>query len=99
MALFLVTGATAGFGEAITRAAVTAGHRVIAAGRRKDRLHALADRLGEAVLPLELDVSDADAVAALPDSLPPAWREVDVLVNNAGLARGLGPAQIGRAHV
>lgn len=92
MALFLVTGATAGFGEAITRAAVTAGHRVIAAGRRKDRLHALADRLGEAVLPLELDVSDADAVAALPDSLPPAWREVDVLVNNAGLARGLGPA-------
>ncbi len=44
-------------------------------------------------MPLTLDVTDAAAVAALPGSLPEGWREVDVLVNNAGLALGLDPAQ------
>ena len=48
--------------------------------------------LGPALLPLRLDVTDAAAVAALPGSLPEGWREVDVLVNNAGLALGLDPA-------
>ncbi|HEY0185818.1 MAG TPA: SDR family NAD(P)-dependent oxidoreductase, partial [Rhodopila sp.] len=82
----LITGATAGFGAAMARRFVRDGHRVIAAGRRADRLHALRDELGAALLPVTLDVTDADAVAALPGSLPPDWREVDVLVNNAGLA-------------
>ena len=89
----LVTGATAGFGNAIARRAVRDGHRVIAAGRRAERLHSLRDELGEAVLPLTLDVTDAAAAAALPGSLPPGWQEVDVLVNNAGLALGVSPAQ------
>ena len=89
----LVTGATAGFGDAITRRAVRDGHRVIAAGRRADRLDALRAELGEAVLPFPLDVTDGAAAAALPGSLPDGWREVDVLVNNAGLARGVAPAQ------
>lgn len=88
----LVTGATAGFGAAMTRRFVRDGHRVIAAARRVERLQALHTEFGEAVLPLALDVTDAQAVAALPNSLPPAWREVDVLVNNAGLAMGLDPA-------
>jgi 3-hydroxy acid dehydrogenase/malonic semialdehyde reductase len=88
----LVTGASAGFGAAITRRLVSDGHRVIAAARRAERLQALRAELGEAVLPLTLDITDAAAVAALPASLPEAWREVDVLVNNAGLALGLGPA-------
>ena len=88
----LVTGASAGFGAAMTRRFVGEGHRVIAAARRIDRLRALQAELGRAVLPLELDVTDAAAVAALPGSLPPEWREVDVLVNNAGGARGLDPA-------
>ena len=88
----LVTGASAGFGAAMTRRFVGDGHRVIAAARRIDRLRALQAELGAAVLPLELDVTDAAAVAALPGSLPPEWREVDVLVNNAGGARGLDPA-------
>ncbi len=87
-----VTGATAGFGAAITRRLVRDGHRVVATGRRKDRLDALAAELGAAVLPFVLDVTDAAAVAALPDSLPEGWREVDVLVNNAGLALGVAPA-------
>jgi 3-hydroxy acid dehydrogenase / malonic semialdehyde reductase len=88
----LVTGATAGFGAAITRQLVQAGHRVIATGRRAERLDALAAELGDAVLPFPLDVTDTGAVAALPGSLPDGWRAVDVLVNNAGLALGLDPA-------
>lgn len=89
----LVTGASSGFGEAITRRAVRDGHRVVAAARRRDRLEALAAELGAAVLPVTLDVTDAAAVAGLPDALPNGWRDIDVLVNNAGLALGLDPAQ------
>jgi len=89
----LVTGATSGFGHAIARRLVRDGHRVIAAGRRADRLAALHRDLGQSLLPLTLDVTDAAAVAALPGGLPEGWREVDVLVNNAGLALGLDPAQ------
>jgi 3-hydroxy acid dehydrogenase/malonic semialdehyde reductase len=89
----LVTGSTAGFGAAMTRRFVRDGHRVIAAGRRADRLEAMRAELGAAVLPLALDVTDAEAVAALPGSLPDGWQQVDVLVNNAGLALGLAPAQ------
>ncbi len=92
MSIALVTGATAGFGEAITRRLVRDGHTVIATGRRKDRLDALAAGLGGAVLAFQLDVTDAVAVAALPGSLPAGWAEVDILVNNAGLALGLAPA-------
>ena len=88
----LVTGATAGFGDAIARRLVRDGHRVIATGRRADRLSALQSDLGDALMPFVLDVTDTTAVAALPASLPADWREVDVLVNNAGLALGLEPA-------
>ena len=87
-----VTGATAGFGRAIAQRLVGDGHRVIAAGRRAERLDALKSELGDRLLPVVLDVTDTAAVAALPGSLPEAWREVDVLVNNAGLALGLDPA-------
>jgi len=93
----LVTGATAGFGAAITRRLVADGWRVIAAGRRQDRLDALAAELDDDVLPVTLDVTDGAAVAALPGSLPEGWQDVDVLVNNAGLALGLAPAQLSDA--
>jgi 3-hydroxy acid dehydrogenase/malonic semialdehyde reductase len=72
---------------------VQAGYRVVAAGRREERLRALEEELGAKVHPLRLDVTDAAAVATLPAALPEAWRAVDVLVNNAGLALGLDPAQ------
>jgi 3-hydroxy acid dehydrogenase / malonic semialdehyde reductase len=88
----LVTGASSGFGAAMTQRFVRDGHRVIAAARRTDRLRALHAELGAAVLPVALDVTDAAAVAALPGNLPLEWREIDVLVNNAGGARGLDPA-------
>lgn len=90
--IVFVTGASAGFGAAIARSFVNGGHRVVATARRKDRLDALAAELGDALLPLELDVRDADAVAAAPASLPADFAAIDVLVNNAGLALGLEPA-------
>lgn len=89
----LVTGATAGIGEAVARRFLRDGHRVIAAARRRARLDALHAEFGDRLLPCALDVTDPAAVAALPDALPEAWRAVDVLVNNAGLALGLDPAQ------
>lgn len=89
----LVTGASAGFGEAITRRLVSEGYRVVAAARRLDRLDALKAELGGAVLAFPLDVTDAAATDALPASLPEGWREIEVLVNNAGLARGVAAAQ------
>ena len=91
--IVLITGASAGFGAAMARSFVQAGHRVIATARRKDKLDALAAELGHALFPVELDVTDAAAVAALPTQLPAEWEQVDVLINNAGLALGLGPAQ------
>ena len=88
----LITGATAGFGAAIARRFVRDGHRVIATGRRTERLDALARELGEALLPRPLDMTDSAAIAGFIGSLPRPWREIDILVNNAGLALGLSPA-------
>lgn len=90
----LITGASAGFGADIARALVPQGHKIIATARRLDRLQALAEELGpDNVLPVELDVTDPTAVFAAIEGLPDAWQAIDVLVNNAGLALGLEPAQ------
>lgn len=94
----LVTGASAGFGEAIARRFIADGHRVIATARRGDRLEALHKELGANLLPFVLDVTDKAAVGALPGSLPEGWREVDVLVNNAGLALGVAVAQVAKVE-
>ena len=90
----LVTGATSGFGDSCAEAFDRAGMRDIATGRRKERLEALAARLGkDRIHPLVLDVQDRAAVEEAVASLPPALSAIDVLVNNAGLALGLEPAQ------
>ncbi|MHA7634563.1 SDR family NAD(P)-dependent oxidoreductase [Corallococcus sp. M7] len=94
--IVLVTGATAGIGQAIARRFVKEGARVIAAGRRGDRLDALKAELGERLLPVTLDVTDKAAVKAAFASLPADFAQVDVLVNNAGLALGMEPAQAAR---
>lgn len=93
MSIVFVTGASAGFGLAIAeRFLADAGTRVIASARRADRLQALADRFPGRVLPLPLDVADRPAATAVLAALPAEWAEVDVLVNNAGLALGLSGA-------
>lgn len=81
MGVWLVTGATAGFGAAIARRAVRDGHRVVATGRRVARLEALRDELGaDKCHIVDLDVRDRAATEALLKDLPAAWAEVDVLV-------------------
>jgi 3-hydroxy acid dehydrogenase/malonic semialdehyde reductase len=88
----VVTGASAGFGAAIVRRFADTGARVVACARRLDRVAALADELGEHVLPLALDVRDRTAVRLAFDTLPEPFASIDVLINNAGLAKGLEPA-------
>jgi 3-hydroxy acid dehydrogenase/malonic semialdehyde reductase len=88
-----VTGASNGFGAAIVRRFAAEGSRVVALARRQDRLAQLAADLGDGVLPVTLDVRDRAAVQAAVAGLPAEFAEIDVLVNNAGLAKGLKPAQ------
>ena len=92
MKIVFVTGATSGFGAAIARRFANAGANVIAAGRRFDRLEPLRAEFGERLHAIGLDVRDRAAVAAAVAGLPAEFAEVDVLVNNAGLAVGLEPA-------
>lgn len=91
--IVLVTGATAGFGAAMARKFVQHGHRVIATGRRKDRLENLAAELGTALLPVALDVTDKASIEQALQALPGDWKDIDILINNAGLALGIEPAQ------
>lgn len=90
--IVLITGATAGFGLAIARRFAADGARIIAAGRRADRLKALRVELGSACHTLTLDVRDRAGVAAAVAGLPADFAAIDLLVNNAGLAVGLEPA-------
>lgn len=90
----LITGATAGFGQALARTFVAGGWRAVVTGRREDRLAALVDELGaDRVHPLAFDMRDDAAMARMLDGLPDGFRDIDLLVNNAGLALGTGPAQ------
>jgi 3-hydroxy acid dehydrogenase/malonic semialdehyde reductase len=88
-----VTGASSGFGAAIARRFAASGARVIASARRAERLKDLAAELGSSVFPITLDVQDRAAVFAAISDLPAEFAEIDVLVNNAGLALGQDPAQ------
>jgi serine 3-dehydrogenase (NADP+) len=81
----LITGATAGFGRAAARKFAAGGWKVIGTGRRADRLRDLADEIGDVFLPLEIDMRDRKAVESLAKLSPP-WGEIDLLLNNAGLA-------------
>lgn len=92
--IVLVTGATAGFGAAIARRFAREGNLVVATGRRSDRLKVLQTEIGESRLyPLPFDVRDRGAVSDAVASVLKRFGRVDVLVNNAGLALGLDPAQ------
>jgi len=88
----LITGASAGFGKALAERLVANGHRVIGCARRLDKLNALAETLGEAFLPVVMDVSETAAIPQIIADLPDDFKQIDVLVNNAGLALGTEPA-------
>jgi 3-hydroxy acid dehydrogenase / malonic semialdehyde reductase len=92
-AIVFVTGASSGFGAAVARRFAADGARVIAAARRTDRLQDLKDEFGGQILPMQLDVRDRARVAADVARLPEEFKAIDLLVNNAGLALGLNPAQ------
>jgi len=89
MSIALITGATAGFGRGMALRFAGAGWRVIATGRREDRLDSLKAELGDACHTVTLDVRNRDAVQKALETLPAPFSSVDVLVNNAGLALGL----------
>lgn len=90
MKTILITGATSGFGEAAARKFVGGGWRAIGTGRRGDRLKKLEEELGDAFLPLEIDMRDRQAVESLA-RLDAPWGEIDLLLNNAGLAPPTDP--------
>ena len=90
MKTILITGATAGFGEAAARKFVGGGWRAIGTGRRGGRLRELQDELGDAFLPLEIDMRDIAAVEGLAKLSAP-WGDIDLLLNNAGLAPPTDP--------
>ncbi len=91
--IVLITGASAGIGRACAETFAEAGARLLLIARRKDRLQELAAHLkekhGAASYIIELDVRDRKAVQQVFNKLPDAWQNIDVLVNNAGLSRGL----------
>ncbi len=90
----LITGATSGFGKACAERFALEGWRLIVTGRRTERLKALAEQLSDVPIhPVELDVRDLSAVETMIAGLPDSFRDIDVLVNNAGLALGLQGAQ------
>lgn len=92
MKIALVTGATAGFGLAICKTLLQAGYQVIGTGRRTERLAQLQAEFGQAFYPLGFDISDEKQTLTALQSLPKSWQDIDLLVNNAGLALGIEPA-------
>ncbi|NHB63526.1 MULTISPECIES: bifunctional NADP-dependent 3-hydroxy acid dehydrogenase/3-hydroxypropionate dehydrogenase YdfG [Photorhabdus] len=92
--IIFVTGATSGFGESIARKFIQNGAKVIATGRRKERLEKLKAELGDNFYFVQLDVTDRAAINQVVEQLPESLRHIDILVNNAGLALGLEPAHL-----
>ncbi|MDD7336394.1 MAG: SDR family oxidoreductase [Prevotella sp.] len=92
--IVLITGATSGIGEGCARRFADGSYNVIITGRNEAKLQALTQKLkahGTDVLPLNFDVRDRKAAAQAMEGLPEEWKKIDVLINNAGLARGLEP--------
>ncbi|MFQ1015290.1 SDR family oxidoreductase [Avibacterium paragallinarum] len=88
----LITGASAGFGKAMCEVFINAGYKVIGAARRLEKLTALQNELGENFYPLQMDMNNLTQISTALSQLPEAFQEIDLLVNNAGLALGLEPA-------
>ncbi|MCK4607827.1 MAG: SDR family NAD(P)-dependent oxidoreductase, partial [candidate division Zixibacteria bacterium] len=94
--IVLITGASAGIGAACARSFATAGARLILAARRTDRLKQLAAQLNTEVYVQSLDVRNRLAVKEFVAALPGEWRDIEILVNNAGLAQGFDKLHEGK---
>lgn len=92
MKVVLVTGASAGFGAAISHKLIADGYKVIGTARREDKLKDLAAELGSNFLPLQLDITKSEVVNTILAQIPAQFQPIDILINNAGLALGLEPA-------
>ncbi|WP_422354684.1 SDR family NAD(P)-dependent oxidoreductase [Roseivirga pacifica] len=95
MKIALVTGATSGIGWATAEHLAAVGYKLIICGRREERLKELSSKVNVETYPLVFDVRDKAAVDAAFASLPEEWKAIDVLINNAGNAHGLGKIQDG----
>lgn len=95
MKIALVTGATSGIGWATAEHLAAVGYKLIICGRREERLKELSSKVEVETYPLIFDVRDKAAVDAAIASLPEEWKAIDVLINNAGNAHGLGKIQDG----
>jgi NADP-dependent 3-hydroxy acid dehydrogenase YdfG len=94
MKTILITGATSGFGLACGRRFAREGWQMIITGRRAERLQALADEFPDTPMhQVVIDLRDLDQIKAMVDNLPAQFADIDVLLNNAGLALGVAPAQ------
>ena len=95
----LITGATSGIGEACAELFAAKGYNLILTGRRKDRLKSLSEKLNKTynveIAEAAFDVRNRNAVHDNLNNLPPEWRDIDVLINNAGLSQGLDPIHEG----
>ena len=91
--IIFITGATAGFGAAMVKRFINSGHKVIATGRRQERLDEMKKEFGDEIYPLLLDVQNKGMVEKAIDGLHHDWKKIDVLINNAGLALGTDLAQ------
>ena len=91
--IFFITGATSGFGLSMTKRFLNQNHKVIAVGRREERLDQLKKEFPENLYPLCIDIRDANAVQMAINNLPKEFSDIDILINNAGLAMGVAPAQ------
>ena len=90
--IVLITGASSGIGAACARVFAGAGAKLILAARRLERLQQLVETLhgtSAQIHLLQLDVRDRSAVESAISTLPPSWSNIDILINNAGLSRGL----------
>lgn len=88
----LITGASAGFGKAMCEVFIKAGYKVIGAARRLEKLEKLQAELGENFFPLQMDMNNLSEINTALSKLPEAFQQIDLLINNAGLALGLEPA-------
>jgi len=95
----LITGASSGIGLACAEKFAENGHHLILTGRRKQKLEELQKRLTAKftirILLLNFDIRDQQQVQSAIDTLPPEWKDIDILINNAGLAVGFDPIQTG----